>query len=221
MAEIKIVKKKPIWPWILLVLIVLLAAILFFLYGDRLGNDVDDVDDVDDMTTELNDDYNSQPNDDMDRVSYEDSLNRDNSNRMAMSYRNSIADTTKLGVDNVSTKMALMNLSKAVEAKANEYQMQDSEALEMLREELRTVDSTLNVNQNGLDTKLFKTTGMRVLSVMDTLQRVQFPNLTDEVNEVKTAINEIQPSTTLAKQNKAVNSFFKESNDVLNRMNNN
>ncbi|HET8753622.1 MAG TPA: hypothetical protein VFM59_04605 [Salinimicrobium sp.] len=44
MAEIEIEKKKPVWPWILLVLIIL--AILYFLVFADDDNTADDVDDT-------------------------------------------------------------------------------------------------------------------------------------------------------------------------------
>ncbi|UJH91998.1 hypothetical protein LZ575_05060 [Antarcticibacterium sp. 1MA-6-2] len=42
MAEIKIEKKKPVWPWILLALIIL-GIILYFVFADN-DNEIDDVD---------------------------------------------------------------------------------------------------------------------------------------------------------------------------------
>lgn len=44
MAEIKIEKKKPVWPWILLGLIIL-GVILYFLLADERTDDIDDMDD--------------------------------------------------------------------------------------------------------------------------------------------------------------------------------
>lgn len=51
MAEIKIEKKKPIWPWVLITIIIL-AAIAYFIYANNETDDYpDDInsDDVDDM----------------------------------------------------------------------------------------------------------------------------------------------------------------------------
>lgn len=47
MAEIKIKKKAPVWPWILLVLIVIAGLFFLFFYGDT------EEDDLDDNTTEF------------------------------------------------------------------------------------------------------------------------------------------------------------------------
>ena len=53
MAEIKVEKKKPVWPWILLIAIII--GILFYVFAsDDTNDDVDDIDDTDDIE-ELND----------------------------------------------------------------------------------------------------------------------------------------------------------------------
>jgi len=40
MAEIKITKKAPAWPWILLLLIVIAGIIFLYFYGDPKEDDV-------------------------------------------------------------------------------------------------------------------------------------------------------------------------------------
>jgi hypothetical protein len=49
MAEIKIEKKKPVWPWILLVLI-LAAVIYFFVFRDKEAEQ-DVIEEVQDTTS--------------------------------------------------------------------------------------------------------------------------------------------------------------------------
>lgn len=48
MAEIKIRKKKPVWPWILLVIILAILAFLYF-YGSMAENDNNEIDETDDI----------------------------------------------------------------------------------------------------------------------------------------------------------------------------
>ncbi len=66
MAEIKIEKKKPIWPWIILVLVIL--ALLYFLV---FADDDDDKDDMDDMNTEQVEEETAWE-DDTDTTTWED-----------------------------------------------------------------------------------------------------------------------------------------------------
>ena len=49
MAEIKIRKKKPVWPWILLVIILAILAFLYY-YGSMAENDDDEIDETDDIS---------------------------------------------------------------------------------------------------------------------------------------------------------------------------
>ena len=49
MAEIKIRKKKPVWPWILLVIILAILAFLYF-YGSMAENDDNEINETDDIT---------------------------------------------------------------------------------------------------------------------------------------------------------------------------
>ena len=213
MAEIKIEKKKPIWPWILLVLIIILAIVLYFMFGNRVDDDTE----ADDVNTEITEEADDRE----DYVSYEDSLALANSEKAFRTYTTSIQDTTALGTDAVKTKAALINLSRAVEAKANQFGLENSESLEMLNKEIRSVDSTLTSTNQNIDTKMFKGTGMRILAVMDTIQKVKFPQLTTNVDNVKDALNRISPEQQLTNQAQHVNSFFRQSNEVLNKMNKN
>lgn len=44
MAEIKITKKAPVWPWILILLIIIGGLFFLFLYGSSDENDINDDD---------------------------------------------------------------------------------------------------------------------------------------------------------------------------------
>ena len=57
MAEIKIEKKQPIWPWILLVLLLIVGVYVYWSYNDGM-NDRDQNEMVNDSIQEINEDYN-------------------------------------------------------------------------------------------------------------------------------------------------------------------
>lgn len=67
MAEIKIRKKKPVWPWILLIIILAVLAFLYF-YGS-IGND-----EIDDME-----------NEDLEEVTYMNTLQLTDNNEAGIS----------------------------------------------------------------------------------------------------------------------------------------
>lgn len=58
MAEIKIEKKKPVWPWVLLVLLILVGVYIYWSYNDTT-NERDQNEIVTDTIQEMNDDYNT------------------------------------------------------------------------------------------------------------------------------------------------------------------
>ena len=108
MAEIKIEKKKPIWPWILLVLVVL-AIIAYLVYSNQEREDYND-DVADDYTNEqIMDTTNSKMND-------ADAYNTSNINTSYNSYsafEESMRDSTRIALDSSYTKKAYFNLTKS------------------------------------------------------------------------------------------------------------
>ncbi|PKD20939.1 hypothetical protein APR41_12960 [Salegentibacter salinarum] len=54
MAEIKVEKKKPVWPWILLIAIIILGILFYVFAYDDTNDDVDDIEDTNEIE-ELND----------------------------------------------------------------------------------------------------------------------------------------------------------------------
>ena len=61
MAEIKIEKKKPIWPWILLVLLIILGVYVYWTYNDKNLDDPNETEIVTDTIQEMDNNYNEIP----------------------------------------------------------------------------------------------------------------------------------------------------------------
>ncbi len=55
MADIRIEKKKPVWPWLILIIILAVLAFLY-IYGDMGTEEADDLDntDIEEVTYLLN-----------------------------------------------------------------------------------------------------------------------------------------------------------------------
>ncbi|WP_081211566.1 hypothetical protein [Salegentibacter sediminis] len=49
MAEIKIEKKRPVWPWIILIIIILGILAYVFLYSDNSNEDINNTDDIEEL----------------------------------------------------------------------------------------------------------------------------------------------------------------------------
>ncbi|SFF91814.1 hypothetical protein SAMN04488033_11441 [Salegentibacter agarivorans] len=49
MAEIKVEKKKPVWPWILLIAIIILGILFYVFAYDDTTDDIDDTNDIEEL----------------------------------------------------------------------------------------------------------------------------------------------------------------------------
>lgn len=215
MAEIKIEKKKPIWPWILLI-IVLLAVIAYFVYTNSESDDY-----ADDVNSEANNQMDDDIDDDInDSISYEDAVDFPDSTSAVMQYDQSISDSTRIGTDSTYTKIALHNLSKAVTAKAAQYNLEGSKALEDLKNYSTQMDGMSDSrmpNSSGIS-KNFKAVSSNIVTVLQSLQTSKYPNLQKEVADLKQTSNKLT-TATIEKQKITLQAFFRKSNEVLNKMN--
>ncbi|MCM4160628.1 hypothetical protein FHG64_18495 [Antarcticibacterium flavum] len=216
MAEIKIEKKKPIWPWILVGLIIL-GIILYFLFA---GND-DDMDDMDDNRTEQVSDTtytDAQRRDNDNSTMGWDETSRDTLNDDSVSnYLSHVGDRERMGVDHEYTNNALIHLIDAVEAKAAEVNMDIDKDLEEMRDEAEAI--TQNPQATNHADKI-KETGNKIVDVLERMQEENFPNLSGDVEDVRTALQDIDSSTLTLEQKEEINSFFREAADVLRSMSN-
>ena len=91
MAEIKIVKKKPIWPWLLILGLLAIGLIWYFFMREPVKNEV-----IENTTEEV--------------YVQDDAMSK---------YSAYIGNTDKMGVDHEYSHGALIHLINAVEEKAN------------------------------------------------------------------------------------------------------
>lgn len=212
MAEIKIEKKKPVWPWVILILVVL-GIIAYFVYA----NDEDVNDDFDDDIT------NEQVMDTTNTQSSYDSYNTGTTNSsydQFMAYDQSIADSTRVAVDSSYTKKAFANLTKAVVQKADENNIEDSEALTDLRNFSSLITSISTTTKDTKGFKNFKTASDKVVKVMEDIQKKAYPSLQTQVADLKKTAAKVDGSVMMNKQQEQLYAFLRQSRDVLQMMNN-
>lgn len=207
MAEIKIEKKSPVWPWILLALLVL-AGILYFVMGD--DND-DDLNDDDDATTEqvLEENVPVEENnaDQMYSGEYDSAI---------ASYTDYLGNTEKMGIDHEYSNGALMLLIDAVSAKADVLDIDLDADLAQARENANAI-TTDPYEVNHAD--LIKNSGKIITRALTTLQTAKYPNLTEEVSMVEKNVMAITKEEHTLDQKGDVNRFFKSAEDLLIKMN--
>ena len=199
MAEIKIEKKAPIWPWILLILVVIGVLIYLFAFnGDRDKSE----DRTQQKTEESTEIRQVAPN-----------------NSTVSTYVNFIKENPdQMGLDHDFTNEALLKLTNATSAMANEigYDIQkDLEAVRTHAEKIsRDPYETTHANSIRKSAEILAT-------VLQNIQQKAFSGLASEANEVKNAATAIDPDILTLDQKEDVKNFFKESADLLEKMNNN
>ena len=211
MAEIKIEKKKPIWPWIILVLVIL--ALLYFLV---FADDDDDNDDMDNTETEQIEEGTAWETDE-DTTSWDtQSTTSDTLSGQGVSgYLAYVSDKSKMGVDHQYTNNALISLMNAVQAKADEMNYDISADMQSVRQEAQKIqqDPTATSHANTI-----KSAGTKLADVLGKMQKEKYPDLSNDVQEVKTAANNIKADVQTLDQKDQINKFFDEAADVLRKM---
>lgn len=191
MTEIKIEKKQPVWPWILLVLGLLFAAWFFFFRNDK----------VDPMGTS-------------DKTAL---LDVHENNSVVANYVMFInADTNTMSLDHAFTSKALTDLTDAVEAMATavdyDVKVDIAKAKQFAQEITQDPLSTTHADKIRSAAEVLST-------ALQNMQMAKYPALNAEAAAVKSAASAINAETLTLDQRDAVKSFFRKAADLLNKMN--
>ncbi len=193
MTEIKIEKKKAIWPWLLLLLLLGIIAVVwlyFFRYDKKETMETADNKALIDV--------------------------RENNSTVAAYVTFINSDTNKMSLDHAYSREALTKLTDAVDAMATEagYDVKvdiakaNQDAQDITKDPLSTTHADkIRSAADVLSTSL------------QNMQTAKYPELSAEAADVKSAAAAINPETLTLDQRDAVKSFFKKAADLLNRMN--
>lgn len=206
MAEIKIKKKTPIWPWILGILAIL--AILFFIFN---GNDDMEADDMSDSDMEM-------VTDDVD-----DSTNgatmvfSETANSEIAEFTTFISKEAEMGLEHEYSYSALSKLIDATEAVANTLNVDIAADLETARSKAGSVeDDTYKVDHaNNI-----KNSGNIIVQALKKIQMERFPDLAESCTELQNSVMAIAPGTQTLEQKAAVKNFFDQAGQLLTNMKN-
>ncbi len=206
MAEIKIEKKKPIWPWILAAL-VLLAVVLFFVFNDR-----NETEEVAGMTEVEN----------ADRLGANDygatsDNNGMNNNGAVASYVQFVENSSaSMGLDHEYSNEALSKLMAATQAKANQigYDAQaDLDKVKTYADKIATDPyETSHANSIRKAAELLTT-------ALQNMQKAEYPQLSNEAEQLREASAAIDPSELTLNQKEEVKNYFEEAANLLQKMN--
>ena len=197
MADINIEKKKnkPIWPWILGLL--LLAGIIWAIAG-----------------------IDSEPEAEVAAVEepYSEELvtTEPQSNNLVgfVAYVENKEIKEKMGLDHQVTSEALMRLASSL-SDISENDNQFSNKIEEIRQVARQIQQDPQSLQHANHAhKAFSSAA----EVMGEIQENRFPDAESEVNEVQEAANKLNNSEPLLNQKEAVNTFFEKAADAIEGM---
>lgn len=195
MAEIEIEKKKSIWPWILVAILVILALLYFFVWAD---DDIDDVDDMDDTTTE--------------QVMQEEPQTNDATQMTAVQEYSDYIDNPEMGIDHEYANGALLELIAATRSVAEKQNVNiEAELSEAKNKAEKITEDPMKLTHANK----IKNSGETITRALQTLQDQKFPDMKEEYTAVEEALGKIQPDEETLNQKEAVKSFFEKAEELL------
>jgi hypothetical protein len=196
MAEIKIEKKnRPVWPWILAAVIVILAVVLL-IPGDTGRN-------AEQAVTEITgNDRGEVPNEISEYVTFVKGRE----------------GTDEMGLHHEYTSEGIRKLSSALEALVDETGTDDNRMNEN-KNRLREIADYIQDDPQSLThadsiRAAFVIASDVIVSVIDQ----NFPELKSESERVQSSARDVGPETATLEQQESVQSFFEESASALNEI---
>jgi hypothetical protein len=200
MTEIKIEKKKPIWPWLLLV--VLIAVLLIWLLAGRNGQDGD----------------RTPVTADVERAKEAIDPAAEQRDKVVADFLTFVEeDGDRMGLDHVYTSEAMVKLTEAIRAVAGRHDYEIKAGVDVVTEDVNVItdDRQEDVHAN----RLKNASGV----LTDALQEIQqefYPDLAGEVAELRSASDSIRGEVLLLNQRDEVKSYFEQAAEVLRNMTN-
>ncbi|MDP1622718.1 MAG: hypothetical protein Q8M08_10320 [Bacteroidales bacterium] len=200
MAEIKIEKKKLVWPWLLVGLVIAALLVYFLVFRDN-GKNKEAVTEADYITN------TNEP----------DLLGVKENNGTVAAYVNFVENSKeKMSLDHTYTNEALLKLIEATNAMANEVGYEVQADLEKVKEYAKMIskdpfETTHADNIRKADDIL--------TNVLQNIQKAKYPGLAEEVEELKSASESIKPGVLTLEQKDAVKNYFAKASDILQKMN--
>ncbi|MDX1754077.1 MAG: hypothetical protein R3259_12865, partial [Salinimicrobium sediminis] len=126
-----------------------------------------------------------------------------------------IDNDEKMGIDHQYTNNAIIELMNAVQAKADEINYDISADMQAVRADAQAIQQDPMALNHA---NRIKSVGTKLAEVMEKMQKDKFPNLSQDVTEVKTAAQNINATTPTLDQKDQIKKFFDEAGDVLEKM---
>lgn len=197
MAEIKIEKKQPIWPWILGILLLAVAAyFIFFKDKDVVTDKITTTKDTIVEQTEMPDNTNLTG-----VAAFVAFVNKEDGN-MTLDHEYSNEALNKL-----------IDATEEVSAKANLDSKADLEKARMHADKItENPEATSHADHIKMSTDI-------ISSVLQNLATTKFPTLKAEANKAKMSSDAINVKELTLNQKDKIKAFFADAADLLDKMN--
>ncbi|MBN1926573.1 MAG: hypothetical protein JW798_12135 [Prolixibacteraceae bacterium] len=212
MAEIKIEKKKRVWPWFLLILITALVIVLLNVFQSKNGEKENE--NENEKATEIVDEFEKGK---ADNESIENTAEKDSIiNTYVNDYVNFVEnDNNKMTLDHAYTNSALKKLVVATEAMAEKNDLKISADLKKVHEYAEMI------TKDPLDTShadsIRKATDI-LTNALQEIQKANYPELKNETDGLRAASESINPDVLTLNQKVAVKAFFEKAATLFKKM---
>ncbi len=204
MAEIKIVKKKQVWLWLVVGFVIAALLVYFLVFRDNSKN-------TEAVTEEVTEEDSITPTNEPGLLG-----TKENKSTVA-AYVNFVENSKeRMSLDHSYTNEALLKLIEAVNAKANEVGYEVQADLEKAKEyaEMITQDPFETTHADNI-----RKADDIITHVLQNIQKAKYPGLADEVEELISASESIKPGVLTLDQKDAVKNYFAKASDLLQKMN--
>ncbi len=191
MTEIKIEKKSAVWPWILLGLGIAALLLYFLVFNDR-KEEVKQADTADLISV------------------------HENNSTVAAYIILVEVDTNKMSLDHAYTNEALLKLTEATRAMADEIGYSVQADLDKVKEHAAKITSDPFETTHADD---IRKSADIITGVLQNMQQTRYPELVNEAADLRNASASIDPDVLTLNQKEAVKSFFVKAADLLKKMN--
>lgn len=196
MTEIKIGKKKPVWPWILgLVILALLVYFIGFYDKNDTGQETL-----------------------QEALQTVDLIDIKEKNVMVSSFVKFMEeDTMKMNLDNTFTKEAFLKLMDATNAMAEDIDLDIGSNMDRVVKYVNRIVADPIESSHADDFR--KAAGILTIDLLKSMQQANYPGLTNEVAELEQAVVAINPEVLILDQRDEVKAFFQKAKELLEKMN--
>ena len=192
MAEIKIEKKKPVWPWIL-ILGILALLVYFMAFRDR--------------------DEPKQPT----QTESASLMEVKENNATVAAFVQFIEVQSKgMDVNHEYTNNALLKMTDATRAMAQEIQYDVGTDLDKVKQEAQAITEDKYATSHA--DSIRNATGI-LATTLQNMQQAKYPELAQEVSALRNASDAIKPGVLTLEQKDQIKSYFDKGADVLKKMN--